>query len=231
MALLGRINDQQTLLAESTEGLKLTDQQHKATALLTSGTVAKAFDLEKESPSVRDRYGRHTFGQSLLLSRRLVEAGVPVIQANMGRVQNWDSHADIFNRKKKLLPPLDQGVSALLDDLKDFGLLNDTLVIVAGEFGRTPKLSVQNPGAKIGRDHWAACFSAVFAGGGVRGGQIVGKSDARAAYPTTPAFSPDDLGATVYKTLGIDPHTEVRDRLNRPVQLNRGTPMDVLFTG
>jgi uncharacterized protein (DUF1501 family) len=167
------------------------------------------------------------FGQSLLLARRLVEAGVPVVQANMGRVQNWDSHSNNFKRlKNDLLPPLDKGVSALLDDLGDRGLLDDTLVMVIGEFGRSPKLQGSD-----GRDHWAACFSGVFAGGGVRGGQAIGNSDKIAAYPASTAYTPDDVGATVYSVLGIDPGSEVRDRQNRPVQLNRGEPIRALFSG
>jgi hypothetical protein len=227
-ALLAEMTRRQRRLAESADGRRLTDQQEKAFALLTSGAVARAFDLDKEPPAVRDRYGRHLFGQSLLLARRLVEAGVPVVQANMGRVQNWDSHSGNFKRlKNALLPPLDAGVSALLDDLADRGLFDSTLVVVVGEFGRTPKVNDQDGG----RDHWAACFSGVFAGAGVRGGQVIGRSDASGAYPATPPFTPDDLGATVYDVLGIDPAGEVRDRLDRPVQLNRGRGMRTLFTG
>jgi uncharacterized protein (DUF1501 family) len=219
---------QQRGLAESAEGQRFTEQQDKALAVLTSGKVARAFDLEQEPAAVRDRYGRNLFGQSLLLARRLVEAGVPVVQANMGRVQNWDTHSKNFVRlKKELLPPLDRGVSVLLDDLAASGLLADTLVIVLGEFGRTPKVDTKN----AGRDHWAACFSALFAGAGVRGGQVIGRSDQSAAYPSTPSISPDDVGATIYQVLGIDPESELRDRLGRPVQLNRGQVIRGLFTG
>lgn len=228
MALLAAVNKQQAVLADSAEAGKLTEQQSKAAALLTSGEVAKAFDISREPVKTRDAYGRHMFGQSLLLARRLVQAGVPVVQANMGGVQNWDSHGDNFKRlKNDLLPPLDTGVSALLDDLTDTGLIDDVLVIVIGEFGRTPKVDAKN----AGRDHWAACFSGAFFGGGVQGGQAIGQSDATAAYPSTAPYSPDDLGATVYHALGIDPTTEVRDRQNRPVQLNRGTVIQSLFSG
>ncbi len=230
--LLDQVNKQQRWLAESAEGRKLSDQQGRAFSLLTSGKVTRAFELDREPPAVRDRYGRHSFGQSLLLARRLVEAGVPVVQANMGRVQNWDNHGDIFpTLKRRLLPPLDRAVSALLDDLAASGLLDETLVVVLGEFGRTPKVSTQ-PGSKApGRDHWAPCFSGLFAGAGVRGGQVIGRSDATGAYPATTPYSPDDLGATVYHVLGVDPESEVRDRLNRPVQLNRGKVMTGLFDG
>src|SRR5204863_6313091 len=132
---------QQKWLADSAEGRRLSDQQEKAVAVLTSGKVAEAFEIDREKPVVRDQYGRHMFGQSLLLARRLVEAGVSVVQANMGRVQNWDHHSNIFPALKKNCPPLDHGVAALLDDLGGSGLLDGTLVNVVGEFGRTPEVS------------------------------------------------------------------------------------------
>ncbi len=227
MALLGAVNDQQKWLADAVETKKLTDQQQQAVAVLTSGKAARAFDLSQEPMAVRDRYGRHAFGQSCLLARRLVEAGVPVVQANMGRVQNWDTHGNQFKRMKSdLLPPLDSGVSALLDDLSERGLLDQTLVMMVGEFGREPKVNKDR-----GREHWAPCFCGLFAGAGVRPGQVIGKSDKNAAYPVTTPYSPDDIGATVYSVLGIDPHAEVRDRLNRPVQLNRGRVIQPLFDG
>lgn len=231
-SLLNAINRQQVRLAESAEVKKLTDTQDSAFRLLTSGKVSKAFDISQEPASLRDQYGRHLFGQSLLLSRRLLQAGVTVVQANMGRVQNWDSHSNIFDRMKKdLLPPLDQAVSALYDDLAQNGMLDETFVVVVGEFGRTPKLSFQDKNAKIGRDHWAACFSGLFFGGGVQPGQVIGQSDAIGAYPSTSPFSPDDLGATVYHVLGLPADAEVLDRTNRPSQLNRGRAIMALFTG
>jgi uncharacterized protein (DUF1501 family) len=227
-ALLDQVDRQQKQFEALAECRRLSDQQELAFSVLSSGKIARAFEMDREPPTVRDRYGRHAFGQSLLLARRLVEAGVPVVQANMGRVQNWDNHGDIFpTLKKRLLPPVDQGVSALLDDLEGSGLLDETMVLLMGEFGRTPKLS----GNPVGRDHWAPCFFALFAGAGVRGGQVIGKSDKIGAYPATTPYSPDDLGATVYHMLGIDPASEVRDRQNRPVQLNRGEVMEALFTG
>jgi hypothetical protein len=212
------------------EGQRFAQQQELAFSMLTSGKVAQAFRLDREPDRVRDRYGRHMYGQSLLLARRLVEAGVPVVQANMGIVQTWDSHGDIFNRlKNKLLPPLDQAVTALLDDLEESGLLDETLVMVLGEFGRAPKITKQAGDKAPGRDHWAPVFSAAFAGAGVRGGQVIGKSDEIGGFPATTPYSPADLGATVYQALGVDPATEVRDQLNRPVRLNQGTPMQALF--
>ncbi len=227
VTLLEAINSQQKWLAQAAETQKLTDQQRQAVNVLTSGKVAKAFEMDQEPAKTRDRYGRHPFGQSCLLARRLIEAGVPVVQANMGHVQNWDNHSQLFQRMKNdLLPPLDTAVSALLDDLHDRGLLASTLVVMLGEFGREPKINKD-----AGREHWAPCFCGLFAGAGVRGGQVIGKSDASAAYPATTPYSPDDLGATIYTVLGIDPHAEVFDRLHRPVQLNRGSVIRPLFDG
>lgn len=210
------------------------DQADRAFALLLSGRVARAFDLNQEDPRQRDRYGRHMYGQSLLLARRLVEAGVPVVQVNMGRVQTWDTHSANFKSlKTRLLPPTDQGVAALLDDLGSRGLLDQTLVVVTGEFGRTPRIgsSTGNNNTRDGRDHWAAVFSAAFAGAGVRGGQTIGQSDRMGAYPASRPYTPADLAATIYHALGIDPATEVRDRLGRPIRLCTGETIAPLFDG
>jgi uncharacterized protein (DUF1501 family) len=200
--------------------------------LLTSGKVTEAFRIDHEPDAVRDRYGRHMFGQSLLLARRLVEAGVPIIQCNMGIVQSWDTHVDNFGRlKNQLLPPLDRGLAALLDDLAASGLLDETLIVAAGEFGRTPKISML-PGATIpGRDHWAPVYSAVFAGAGVRGGQVIGRSDKQAAFPVTRSFRPEDIGATIYQALGVDASAEMHDSFGRPLRLNSGEPIEALFSG
>jgi hypothetical protein len=210
------------------------DQLDRAYSLLLSGKVAKAFDLSREDPRLRDRYGRHMYGQSLLLARRLVSAGVPIVQVNMGRVQTWDTHAGNFKAlKDRLLPPTDQGVSALLDDLQSRGLLEETMVVVTGEFGRTPRIgsSTGNANSRDGRDHWAAVFSAIFAGGGVHGGQTIGRSDRLGAYPASRPYSPADLAATIYRALGIDPAIELRDRLGRPIRLCTGEPIAPLFIG
>jgi hypothetical protein len=231
-ALLEQVDRQRQQLTDLAAGRRLADQQRLAFSVLTSGRVAQAFNVDREPAAVRDRYGRHAFGQSLLLARRLVQAGVPAVQANMGRVQNWDTHGNSFPRlKNQLLPPLDQGVAALLDDLEATGLLQETLVLLLGEFGRTPKITTP-PGSRTpGRDHWAPCFFGLFAGAGVRGGQVIGRSDRIGAYPVTTPYTPDDIGATVYHILGIDPGTEVRDRQERPVRLNRGEVMQALFSG
>jgi uncharacterized protein (DUF1501 family) len=231
-ALLQQVDAQQAEFARLAESRRFSDQQRLAFSILGSGRIARAFAMDQEPTSVRERYGRHAFGQSLLLARRLVQAGVPVVQANMGIVQNWDTHGDNFGRlRNQLLPPLDRGVSALLDDLDGSGLLEETLVVMLGEFGRTPRITTVPGATSAGRDHWASCFFAVFAGGGVRPGQVIGRSDRIAAYPATTPYSPDDLGATVLHALGIDPASEVRDRQGRPVQLNRGDVMQALYTG
>jgi hypothetical protein len=206
------------------------EQQRHAFSLLASGRVAAAFQLDREPVKVRDWYGRNQFGQSLLLARRLAQAGVPIVQANMGIVQSWDTHVDNWGRlKTKLLPWLDRAITALTDDLESEGLLGTTLVAVLGEFGRTPKISTL-PGQTIpGRDHWAAVYSGLFAGGGVAGGRVIGKSDRVGAHPTTRSYTPYDIGATIYQTLGVDPESEIRDPLGRPVRVCSGTPMSVLF--
>ncbi len=211
----------------------LASQREQAFSLLLSGKVARAFELDREDPRVRDRYGRHMFGQSLLLGRRLVQAGVPVVQVNLGRVQNWDTHSDNFKSlKNRLLPPTDQGVSALLDDLQVSGMLDETLVVFATEFGRTPRIgaSTGNNNQRDGRDHWGPAFSVAFAGAGVRGGQVIGQSDKTGAYPVSQPYRPGDFAATIYQSLGIDPGTEVHDRLNRPLRICTGQPIEPVFT-
>ncbi len=226
-ALLERFNAQRAGLADAPPTRRMADDQKSAFSILSASRLAEAFELDHEPDTVRDRYGRHTTGQSLLLARRLIEVGVPIVQTNIGRVQTWDNHSNIFpTLKDRLLPPLDQGVSALLDDLKESGRLDETLVMMLGEFGRTPKLN-----GNAGRDHWGPCFFAVFAGAGVRGGQVIGQSDEIGAYPIDIAFAPDDVGATVYASLGIDPNSVVRDRIGRPVHLNTGKVISQLTTG
>ena len=207
------------------------DQQDAALAMLCNGKVGSALDTQREDPRLADRYGRRLFGRTLLVARRLVEAGVPIVQATMGSVQTWDTHVANFPRLRDgLLPPLDQAVSALLDDLKLRGLLDDTLVVMLGEFGRTPRISELKPGEVPGRDHWPAVFPAVFAGGGVVGGQVIGKSDKLGAYAVSRTFGPPDLAATVYHALGVDPATVLRDRLGRPVRLCSGEVMAPLYS-
>ena len=230
--LLESLNREELALSGDFRSQGFAQQQEIAINMLTSNRVTEAFDIHREEAPVRDRYGRNKFGQSLLLSRRLLQAGVPVVQAAMGIVQTWDTHHDNWGRlKNTLLPQLDQGLHALLDDLEASGQLRETLVVVMGEFGRTPKIS-NLPGQPIpGRDHWAHVYSAIFAGAGVRGGQVIGQSDASAAYPITRAWSPADVCTTIYEALGVDPDAELLDPLGRPNRLLNGSVIDPLYTG
>jgi uncharacterized protein (DUF1501 family) len=225
-SLLSRL-DQTAAVSRDAAANRMNEDQKLAFSMLSSGKLSQAFEMHREPSSVRDTYGRHPFGQSLLLARRLVEAGVPIVQANMGPVQNWDSHQAIFSTLKgRLLSPLDQAVAALLDDLESSGRLADTMVILLGEFGRTPKINKEG-----GRDHWGPCFTGLFAGAGVQGGKVIGRTDDIAAYPDSAAYSPDDIGATVYQALGLEPHSIVHDRIGRPVHLNEGKVIEALYNG
>jgi len=224
-SLLTDLNKQQVRLERTVVGNRMKSEQQEAYNILTSRRLANAFQVQQESEEIRERYGRHTTGQSLLLARRLVEVGVPVVQVNIGNAQNWDNHGNIFpTLKDRLLPPVDKGLAALLQDLEERGMLEETFVVLIGEFGRTPKI---NP--KAGRDHWGPCFSALFAGGGVQGGRVIGESDPHGGYPVKKPFSPEDFGATVYSVLGIDPGSEIRDRFDRPLRLNSGSVISELF--
>ncbi len=232
--LLDEMARQRDHLGEATSDDPMGGPRDLAYSLLLSGKVGRAFELGREQDAVRDRYGRHAFGQSLLLARRLVEAGVPIVQVNMGRVQNWDTHdANCKTLKQRLVPPTDQGVSALLDDLAERGLLDETLVIMTGEFGRTPRIGANagNGNTASGRDHWSNCFSTVFAGGGIRGGQAIGQSDRLGAYPGSRPYRPADLAATVYSAFGLDPAVELRDKLDRPIRLCDGEVIRPLYDG
>lgn len=197
--------------------------------LVTSGAARAAFDLGKESEKTRDRYGRHTWGQSVLLSRRLIEAGVRLVHVNWSRdpgdnaVDNpmWDTHAQNSDRlQDSLCPQFDISFAALMDDLTDRGLLDETLVVVTGEFGRTPRINKLG-----GRDHWGHVFSFAMAGAGIRGGQVIGASDKNGAYPATDPIRGGDLTATIFHLLGIDPNGMFRDKTNRPHPLTKGEPI------
>lgn len=209
-----------------------TEQQEIAFSLLTSDRVAKAFQIQSEAQETRDRYGRNKFGQSLLLSRRLIEAGVPIVQAAMGIVQTWDTHVDNWGRLKNvLLPDLDKGLAALMEDLSTSGLLEHTLVIVTGEFGRTPKVSTFGGAGLPGRDHWAHTYSGLFAGAGVRGGQVIGQSDAIAGYPMSRPWSPADMCTTIFEALGVSHNATLLDPLGRVNHLLNGEVIEPLYTG
>jgi len=203
--------------------------QQKAFALIHSDTVRRAFDLSRESITLRERYGRNTLGQSLLLARRLVEAGVRFVNVNdkvhNGQLANWDSHENNFGRlKNDLLPPADRAFSALIEDLEARGLLATTLVVALAEFGRTPQIN-----RAAGRDHWPDCYSIVLACGGIRGGAVYGASDKIGAFPAADPVTPGDLAATLFRRFGLDPAAEVHDLTGRPYRLAEGEPIRRLF--
>jgi uncharacterized protein (DUF1501 family) len=237
---LARLEDRRSLLRTIEVQTRKTDRsaamgamsvyQQRAADLLRSDKVRRAFDLGQESLALRERYGRNTLGQSLLLARRLVEAGVRLVNANdkihNGQLANWDSHESNFARlKENLLPPADQALSALVEDLDSRGLLKTTLIVVLAEFGRTPKVNQQ-----AGRDHWPDCFSVVLAGGGVKGGTVYGSSDRLGAFPAADPVIPGDLAATLFWRFGLNPATEIRDLTGRPYRLADGEPIRKLFS-
>lgn len=217
--LLSQVEGAARVADRSPSARGLGDLQSRVFDLLASTDTREAFNLHSEPAKVRDTYGRHKFGQSCLLARRLVQAGVRVVSVYWERAQVWDTHGNNFNDlKDKLLPPMDQGVTALINDLHERGLLDETLVIVTGEFGRTPKI---NSGA--GRDHWPGVYTTMLAGGGVKGGYVHGASDEIAAFPDRDPVYPWDLAATTYHLLGIEPHgTQIIDRQERPVNICEG---------
>jgi len=198
--------------------------QQQALDLVLGGAARGAFDVDKEPVKVADRYGPGPWGRYTLMARRLVEAGVSFVTVDM---PHWDDHSGIEKGHGYKLPPLDQAVGALLDDLSARGLLDRVLVVVMGEFGRTPKLNTGQPGIPVpGRDHWGNAISAAVAGGGLRGGQVIGRTNARAEYPVERALTPVDLLATVYHVLGIDPRLQFKDHTGRPVSiLDGGEPI------
>lgn len=196
--------------------------RQRAASMVLSSEARDAFAIEKETDKVRDRYGRNTFGQSCLLSRRLVAAGVRFVTINSG---GWDHHARIFPSLDHRLPELDQGLSALLEDMHLRGTLADTLIAVYGEFGRTPKINKD-----AGRDHWAPAASLLFAGAGVRGGQVIGSTDRQGAYATRRPVAPADVACTLYEALGIDPRKPLVAPDGRPVEiLDQGEAVKELY--
>jgi uncharacterized protein (DUF1501 family) len=193
--------------------------EKQAFELVTSQNVARAFDLAGESDEMRDRYGRTTWGQSTLLARRMVEAGVSFVTVNMG---GWDQHGDLKAKMDLYLPQVDKAVSALFQDLESRGLLEKTLVVVMGEFGRTPRMNSGFQGLPAGRDHWNTTFSLVLGGGGIKGGRIVGKTDSKAESIVERPVTVEQLHSTIYHVLGIDPMQSLIDRSGRPVPLVDG---------
>ena len=195
----------------------------KAADMVLSPEAQNAFAIEKEAEKLRDTYGRHEFGQSCLLARRLVESGVRFTTVNFG---GWDHHAKIFDSLDKKLPMFDQGLSALLNDMHQRGSLKDTLVLVMGEFGRTPKVNKD-----AGRDHWGRAGTLIFAGAGVRGGKVIGATDKDGAFVTDRPVRPADVCWTVYEALGIDPQKIIITPEGRPTPiLDEGSAVNELYS-
>jgi hypothetical protein len=239
--LLQQLENAQQAMDNTAAMQGLDASREQAFRMLTSPEAKRAFKLDQEPASLRDRYGRNEYGEGFLLARRLIEAGVRLVTFTWyyvcpdGVVANvWDNHGGTGSlgsltgyqmlRAFYCLPSLDRGYSALLEDLEVRGLLDETLVIMFGEFGRTPRIN-----NTAGRDHWGPCQSAVLAGGGIRGGQVYGASDSQAAYPTAFPVKPEDLHATMYHALGLSTDLEIHDPEGRPHRICEGTPITRLF--
>ncbi|MBL8850575.1 MAG: DUF1501 domain-containing protein [Planctomycetaceae bacterium] len=229
-----RLSARVDLLAEAEQSRRFVEQtqlhavdrnRRQALSILADERTRRAFEVERADPAIVDRYGRNKFGLSLLMASRLLESGVKFVQVNLGKNSSWDTHARNFvNLKRNLLPYFDQSVSALLDDLRESGRLDDTLVVITGEFGRTPKINKD-----AGRDHWGPVMTSVFAGGGVRGGQVIGRTDALGAYPTEDMVTVEHVAATVFAALGIPRDQEWHDVDGRPHAMYRGEPIGRLY--
>lgn len=229
--LVEQINQQQSVLRDTVAARTLNQNQHKALTVMASDSVRRAVDLSVVDAEQRARYGRNLFGQSVLLGRRLLEAGTRLVQVTWLRSQGkkgyaWDSHRENFEAlREDLIPPFDLALESLITDLEQTGQLDETLVVVAGEFGRTPRVTLKT----AGREHWPHCFSVLLLGAGIRGGQVYGASDKTAGYPADKPVSPADLMATIYHCLGVDPHLEIHDQVDRPMALSLGNPVDALI--
>ncbi|MCB1232738.1 MAG: DUF1501 domain-containing protein, partial [Verrucomicrobiae bacterium] len=224
------LDNQQRYLETAAEVTGHDRYREMAVGLLSDPKTKAAFEVHGADPALQDRYGRNAFGWSLLMARQLVEAGVRLVQVNLGNNETWDTHQAAFpNLREFLLPPTDRAVSALLDDLGARGLLDDTLVVMASEFGRTPKISTLS-GAKLpGRDHWGAVQTVWLAGGGVRGGAVLGSTDKLGGHPASDGRRAEDLAATIFDALGLPADTQWRDIIGRPMPLYHGEPMRELF--
>ncbi len=227
LELLDSLNQQRTKLSQFAETESFDRLRQGAISLLTENRIKVALDVTRADDKTLDRYGRNAFGWSLLMARRLVSAGVNLVQVNLGNDETWDTHGNAFpHLKDALFPPTDRGLSALLDDLHSTGELDETLIVMAGEFGRTPQITLLPQHYKLpGRDHWGAVQSVFFAGGGIRGGNVVGRSDARGAYPADTPVKPENFAATIYHALGIPSTAVWHDASDRPHQIYSGEPI------
>ncbi len=229
--LLKYIDEQRRGLERSASTASFDRYRQGAVSLLTQERIRRAFDVVNAPAQVLDRYGRNAFGWSLLMARRLVEAGVNLVQVNLGNNETWDTHGNAFpHLKNYLFPPTDKALSALLDDLHDSGLLESTFIVMAGEFGRTPKISTLPQYYKLpGRDHWGAVQTVFFAGGGIRGGTVIGASDKIGGYPALEPQKPENMAATIYQSLGIPKTAMWQDALERPHHVYYGEPIGGLM--
>lgn len=225
--LLDSIDSQRVALDQSAAAANYDRHRESAISLLASQRIRRAIDVTTADPKIQERYGKNSFGWSLLMAYRLVEAGVNMVQVNLGNNEGWDTHGDAFWRlRDKLLPPTDRALSALLDDLNATGLLDETMIVMGGEFGRTPKLSLlADSYDKPGRDHWGAVQTLFFAGGGVRGGHVIGSSDKHGAYPASDPQKPENMAASIYSALGIPKTAVWKDELDRPYHIYHGDPI------
>lgn len=228
--LLGHIDRQRRALEAAADEEAFDHHRQRAVALLADPQVRRAFDVADADDATLDRYGRNTFGWTLLIARQLVEAGVNMVQVNLGNNETWDTHGNAFpHLKSYLFPPTDRALSALLDDLDQRGLLDSTLIVMAGEMGRTPRISsAGRTYALPGRDHWGT-QTVFFAGGGIQGGTVVGSTDKIGAWPESAPQTPENMAATIYHALGIPPTAAWHDELGRPHHIYNGEPIAGLF--
>jgi len=217
LALLKTLSEQRAALAGAAESSQFDRYREDAVSLLADKQTQRAFDVHAADPALQDRYGRNSFGLSCLMARQLVEAGVGLVQVNLGNMSTWDTHGNAAEHlRDKLFPPTDRAVSALLDDLHERGLLDSTLVIMASEFGRTPYTSGGPSYKSPGRNHWGGVQSIFLAGGGIQGGRVVGMSDKQGAYPSHSPQKPENFAATIYQALGIPQTAAWHDGTGRP---------------
>lgn len=231
LEMLRTLEDQRQSLDSATKVGAFSQYRASAVSLLLDPKVKSAFDVTQADAAIQDRYGRNAFGWSCLMARRLVKAGVGLVQVNLGNNESWDTHGNAFPiLRDYLYPPTDRAVSALLDDLAETGELESTLIVMAGEFGRTPKVSHLPEHYKLpGRDHWGGAQSVFIAGGGIAGGRVYGATDKIGAYPSTDPVSPEMLAATIYDQLGI-PHDAVwHDDQGRPHSVYYSEPLTALY--
>jgi hypothetical protein len=226
LALATHLNRQRRGWDAAAQSQQFDRHRQAALSLLNDPATQRAFDVTTADEKTQDRYGRNSFGWSLLMARRLVEAGVSLVQVNLGNNETWDTHQNAFpNLKNFLLPPTDRAVSALIDDLADCGLLDDTLIVMAGEFGRTPKVFNLPKAKQPGRDHWGAVQTVFFAGGEIRGGTVIGSSDKLGGHPASDPQLPENMAATIYQALGLPPTAVWKDDFDRPHHIYYGEPI------